>query len=383
MQFTTLTNKKTIVKNSTLQKDMVDLTINLDGSLKPEFLHTVFKHEEMRPDLISISYYNTPKYADIILKFNGISNPFSIKEDDILHIPYLIDITAAVKKSQKSKNKPKDQFINKKKMSEADKKRLEYLKSLNTKKASAENLPPNMLKDNEAGITRKDGESTLGLSGKKSNALTVNFEKLGDLLRGKKIKTNNEQDLILFNGIIAPVGSPSGNPPPVLSNPYTDAGGNVWIWNPEPPPGRWGLSSLGDVVFVEKNRGSNDEIVLPKGTRGSSGSAGDTSNETESDCEDTKNDTSIELNTCDGDTLIIKGSDLDNIAEKLACIKENKTYMDDALQSVLDTHPDCFVSYSASNELFRSTSNATDYLVKAEDIDAETVANFCDKNAGR
>ena len=169
----------------------------------------------------------------------------------------------------------------------------------------------------------------------------------------------------------------------MLSNPYTDAGGNVWIWNPEPPPGRWGFSSLGDVVFVEKNRGSNDEIVLPKGTRGSSGSAGDTSNETESDCEDTKNDTSIELNTCDGDTLIIKGSDLDNIAEKLACIKENKTYMDDALQSVLDTHPDCFVSYSASNELFRSTSNATDYLVKAEDIDAETVANFCDKNAGR
>jgi hypothetical protein len=41
----------------------------------------------MRPDLISFAMYGTDEYAEYILKFSGISNPFSLSDDDILKIP--------------------------------------------------------------------------------------------------------------------------------------------------------------------------------------------------------------------------------------------------------------------------------------------------------
>ena len=43
----------------------------------------------MRPDLISQAVYNNTLYAEYILKYNGISNPFSINENDIILIPNL------------------------------------------------------------------------------------------------------------------------------------------------------------------------------------------------------------------------------------------------------------------------------------------------------
>lgn len=42
---------------------------------------------EMRPDLVSNTEYGTPKNTEFILKYSGISNPFSLKDDDILMIP--------------------------------------------------------------------------------------------------------------------------------------------------------------------------------------------------------------------------------------------------------------------------------------------------------
>jgi hypothetical protein len=41
----------------------------------------------MRPDLISFAMYGTEDYAEFILKFSGISNPFTLCEDDVLKIP--------------------------------------------------------------------------------------------------------------------------------------------------------------------------------------------------------------------------------------------------------------------------------------------------------
>ena len=42
---------------------------------------------EMRPDLVSQAMYGTDTYTEFILKFAGISNPFTLYEDDILLIP--------------------------------------------------------------------------------------------------------------------------------------------------------------------------------------------------------------------------------------------------------------------------------------------------------
>lgn len=49
----------------------------------------VNKYYVARPDLISFAVYGTDKYADYICKFNGISNPFELNEDDIILIPTL------------------------------------------------------------------------------------------------------------------------------------------------------------------------------------------------------------------------------------------------------------------------------------------------------
>lgn len=40
-----------------------------------------------RPDLISLAVYGDDKYADIICKVNGISNPFELNKGMILYIP--------------------------------------------------------------------------------------------------------------------------------------------------------------------------------------------------------------------------------------------------------------------------------------------------------
>ena len=47
----------------------------------------VNEHYVARPDLISLALYGDDKYADIICKLNGISNPFEINEDDVIIAP--------------------------------------------------------------------------------------------------------------------------------------------------------------------------------------------------------------------------------------------------------------------------------------------------------
>ena len=41
----------------------------------------------MRPDLVSQAMYDTDEYTEFVLKFSGISNPFTLNDDDTLLIP--------------------------------------------------------------------------------------------------------------------------------------------------------------------------------------------------------------------------------------------------------------------------------------------------------
>ena len=47
----------------------------------------VNKYYVARPDLISLALYGDDRYADIICKINGISNPFEINENDVIIVP--------------------------------------------------------------------------------------------------------------------------------------------------------------------------------------------------------------------------------------------------------------------------------------------------------
>jgi hypothetical protein len=82
--------KTTIIKNGE-QFDCIDLlteSFNKSTTLTGRPI-VVNKHYVARPDLISLAIYSTDKYADILCKINGISNPFELNEDMIIICPYV------------------------------------------------------------------------------------------------------------------------------------------------------------------------------------------------------------------------------------------------------------------------------------------------------
>jgi hypothetical protein len=87
----TLDNKPIFKKADGLQ--IRDLTKSIFDYNQQNFVtfsaYKVPKEYVMRPDLISQAVYNDTAYTELILKYNGISNPFSIDQDDVILIPSL------------------------------------------------------------------------------------------------------------------------------------------------------------------------------------------------------------------------------------------------------------------------------------------------------
>ena len=118
--------------------------------------HIVTEDDICRIDLISLKYYSEVEYVDFILKYNGVSNPFSINVGDVLLIP-ATESTTVKSVNFKSINTDgdtlsiRDQFVNTKRLSQKDAKRSEYLQRKASLKAngSAEILPPNIKKSTD------------------------------------------------------------------------------------------------------------------------------------------------------------------------------------------------------------------------------------------
>ena len=105
--------------------------------------HIVKEDEVGRPDLISLEYYNTDSKTDIILKWNGISDPFSLSPGEELEIP--TDEVPFYKLDRPSKfedNKIKNEFVQGKKLNKRDLARIEALKKKYNKEVL---LPPNVI----------------------------------------------------------------------------------------------------------------------------------------------------------------------------------------------------------------------------------------------
>ena len=79
--------EKTLYNN----EELLDLTPSVFNENKSSgIVFNVYRVPEsmkMRIDLVSMAAYGTDKYADLLLKYNGISNPFTLNTDDILLIP--------------------------------------------------------------------------------------------------------------------------------------------------------------------------------------------------------------------------------------------------------------------------------------------------------
>lgn len=67
-------------------KDLLAESFNKEIQTQGKLV-VVNKYYTARPDLISLAVYGDDKYADIICKVNGISNPFELNENMTLFIP--------------------------------------------------------------------------------------------------------------------------------------------------------------------------------------------------------------------------------------------------------------------------------------------------------
>lgn len=87
---------------SVKMKDLLSNVINLNITINDCTAVKVSKEYIARPDLISLAVYNNDRYADIICKINGISNPFELNEGMILIIPDLTSINKMIKNGKVS-----------------------------------------------------------------------------------------------------------------------------------------------------------------------------------------------------------------------------------------------------------------------------------------
>ena len=105
--------------------------------------HVVREDDIVRPDRIALLYYGDQTKLDLILKFNGISDPFSLAVGETILVP---DPSTAYYKLERPRsyeeNIVKQQFIDTKRLSKKDARRIEALKKKYNKEAL---LPPNVI----------------------------------------------------------------------------------------------------------------------------------------------------------------------------------------------------------------------------------------------
>jgi hypothetical protein len=89
-------NFKGTVNSSYLQDTIYNLLDNTFILPENGFNFNTFivsKDYVARPDLISLDAYNDTKYADVLCKINGISNPFELNEGMEIIIPSISSIS--------------------------------------------------------------------------------------------------------------------------------------------------------------------------------------------------------------------------------------------------------------------------------------------------
>jgi hypothetical protein len=129
--------------------------------------------EEMRPDILSVNFFASPSYYDMILKRNGISNPFSINSGEIFFAPDLDDLmsnNAPSGRQWQAQQSVRQQYINPEKRSLTDSRlaiveaqRLAAMrKKAETSVSAGSLLPPNIADAGDREIVVKGGKIYFG-----------------------------------------------------------------------------------------------------------------------------------------------------------------------------------------------------------------------------
>lgn len=113
LNYRLINTKPLITVNNKTYQDLLTKTIDDEKDWNANVV-IVNKYYVARPDLISLAMYGDDKYADIICKINGISNPFELNEDDVLLIPninYLNECLTKQRVPSEIISNPKKDFI--------------------------------------------------------------------------------------------------------------------------------------------------------------------------------------------------------------------------------------------------------------------------------
>ena len=163
----TLLNKYSVTKaNGDVIPDITRSSIDANRMGKTASVRTtrVDTFTIMRPDLVAYAAYGSHDYMDMVLKYNGISNPFSLYEGQILFLPDITELQKIVKDPKKIEDisnieidEVESIFVNPK--TTQDEKRLEMLKKQNRGK---EILPSNVNKKGDKNVKIKDGKIVFG-----------------------------------------------------------------------------------------------------------------------------------------------------------------------------------------------------------------------------
>ena len=163
MLISNLLRKKNIIQRFNKPfNDIISSTFKYpENSQSTGGLIIVNEYENMRPDVIADRIYGDGSKWDALLKYNGISNPFSIQHTDLLYGIPADELSATYKsplfigeRDQKSES-DSGPVIDPK--TQKDKKRLKNLKD-----KAGSIVPPNINKPGDKNVKIKDGRVVFG-----------------------------------------------------------------------------------------------------------------------------------------------------------------------------------------------------------------------------
>jgi hypothetical protein len=149
-----LQNKKDFTKtNGDVVNDLTRRSVSFKGTLTNQGqTYVVEEGVQMRGDLVSKVFYQTASMMCLLLKYNGISNPFALAVNDVIKVPdgevlsSLLTTPVNINGSNENwvnstRKKKRTQFIQPKTKQDAN--RLNYLQSVSGTTVA----PPNVAKD--------------------------------------------------------------------------------------------------------------------------------------------------------------------------------------------------------------------------------------------
>lgn len=169
MKFRLLDLKTAMITGGVNKIDFLQSNLNinfLDTDIRIQDAFIVDEQILCRPDIISSRSYGSSDHVDVVLKFNQITNPFSMAIGDIIITPTLNSINKFYKEDillfNQVENKVKWLFIDETKATKEDVNRLKHVEKI-AKRTSSPDIPAptNLLRPTEKSFTFNSGEQTI------------------------------------------------------------------------------------------------------------------------------------------------------------------------------------------------------------------------------